>query len=160
MIASGKPWWRGVYMVARGVHASWHEREGYFGGVRMRKSSGALFVVLALFAAACSSDTSEEIQGIWFDSTNGVYLELDANDEFKVAVNSDVEGPFEMGSYTFDGETLTMNTTTFSPNCPDTSVTWTVVFSADGDEANMTFVDDSCPGAERSKDLVLVRQSS
>jgi len=68
--------------------------------------------------------------------------------------------PFELGDYTFDGETLTMNTASDSLNCPDTSVTWTVALSDDGDQADLTFVEDSCVGADRSRDLAWIRQPS
>ncbi len=80
--------------------------------------------------------------------------------QFKVAANSNVEEPFETGTYTFDGETFSMTTSTASPNCPDATITWTAVFSADGDEASLTFVEDSCPVAKRSQDVVLIRQPS
>jgi hypothetical protein len=126
----------------------------------MRKSYLPLLAVLVLVAAACSSDASEQIEGTWLEAPNWVYLEIGDDGQFKVAENSDVEGPFEWGDYTFDGETFTMNTASDAVYCPDTSITSTVVFSADGDQADLTFVEDSCVGSPRSADLVWIRQSS
>jgi hypothetical protein len=126
----------------------------------MRKSCLLLLAVLVLVAAACSSsDASEQIEGTWHNSL-GVWLQFDEGDQFMVAQNSDLEGPFETGTYTFDGETLTMVHSSSQFYCPDTELTFTVVFSADGDEADFTFVEDSCPDALRSVDQTLIRQSS
>jgi len=126
----------------------------------MRKPYLLLLAVLTLFAAACSSDASEQIEGKWQDSLYGVYLEIGDDGQFKVDVGEAMKHPFEVGDYTFDGETLTMNTASESSVCPDTSVTWTVAFSDDGDQADLTFVEDSCVGADRSGDSVLIRQPS
>ena len=123
----------------------------------MRKPSALLLVVLVALVAACGgSDTSEQIEGVWENPANGVYSEFNEDGQYQTAENPEVEGPFEWGDYTFDGETLTM---TAAPDsyCADTSATWTVVFSDDGDEASMTFVEDSCVGSARSQDLVFVR---
>jgi hypothetical protein len=126
----------------------------------MRKSFAVLLLVLVSSVAACSSDSGEQIQGTWSVPDLGVWLQFDEGDQFRVAQNSDVEAPFETGTYTFDGETLTMVNSSSSSACPDTEVTFTVVFSADGDEADLTFVEDSCPDAHRSIDQTLIRQSS
>ena len=126
----------------------------------MRKSYLLLLAVLVLVAAACSSDASEQIEGTWLETTYGVYLEIGDDGQFKVSVGEALTHPFELGDYTFDGETLTMNTASESLNCPDTSVTWTVALSDDGDQADLTFVEDSCVGADRSMDLVWIRQPS
>ena len=126
----------------------------------MRKSYLPLLAVLVVVAAACSSDASEQIEGTWLDSTNGVYVEIGGDGQVKVADSEAMSDPIEWGDYTFDGETLTMNTASDSSVCPDTSVTWTVAFSADGDQADLTFVEDSCVGSPRSTDLVWIRQSS
>jgi hypothetical protein len=124
----------------------------------MRKPSALLLVVLVALVAACGdSDTSEQIEGVWENPADGVYVEFDEDGQYQAAVNPEVEGPFEWGDYTFDGETLTNNAAPDSSNCADTSATWTVVFSDDGDEASLTFVEDSCVGSARSQDLVFVR---
>ena len=126
----------------------------------MRKSYLLLLAVLVLLAAACSSDASEQIEGTWLESANGVYVEIGDDGQFKVADNEALSDPFEWGDYTFDGETLTMNTASDAVYCPDSSITSTVVFSDDGDQADLTFVEDSCVGSPRSTDLVWIRQSS
>ena len=126
----------------------------------MRKPCLLLLAVLAVFAAACSSDASEQIEGTWLETTYEVYLEVGDDGQFKVSVGEALTHPFEFGDYTFDGETLTMNTASDSLNCPDTSVTWTVALSDDGDQADLTFVEDSCVGADRSGDGVWIRQPS
>jgi len=126
----------------------------------MRKPCLLLLAVLVLLAAACSSDASEQIEGTWLETTYGVYWEIGDDGQFIVAWNEELRHPIELGNYTFDGETLTMNTASDSPNCPDTSVTWTVAFSDEDDQADLTFVEDSCVASERSMDLVWIRQSS
>ena len=120
-----------------------------------------LVVVFAVLAAACSSsDASEQIEGVWEDTTNGVYTGMNEDGQYQVAENLELAPPFEWGDYAFDGETLTTNATPDSINCPDTSITWTVEFSDDGDEARLTFVEDSCVGSPRAQDLIWLRQSS
>ena len=127
----------------------------------MRRSSFLLLIVLAFVAAACSSDASEQLEGTWYWSQWDVYIEYTDDGQVSVADNSGLENPSEWGEYTFDGETLTVTTAPDSTICGDTSVTWTVEFSDDGDEASYTFVEDSCTKAHvRSQDIVWVRQSS
>ena len=123
----------------------------------MRKPATLLLVVLVALVAACGgSDTSEQIGGVW-SSADGAYVEYEEDGQYQVAENPEVEGPFEWGDYTFDGETLTNNAASDSESCPNTSVTWTVAFSDEGDQADLTFVEDSCVGNGRSQDLVFVR---
>ena len=139
----------------------WRRERVRLGGVVMRKSSVLLLVVFAFVAAACSSDASEQIEGTWFWSSPwNAYIEYADDGQFLVSGSSDFADPIEWGEYTFDGETLTLNNATDSPNCSDTSVTWTVEFSDDGDEASYTFVEDSCADYPRSRDIVWMRQSS
>jgi len=126
----------------------------------MRKPATLLLVLFVVLVSACSSsDTSEMIEGKWKDTTTGVYVEYDENGQYRVD-DPESEEPFEWGGYTFDGGTLTQSTASDSRVCPGTSATWTVVFSDDGDQADWTFVEDSCVPATRSQDLVLIRQSS
>ena len=127
----------------------------------MRKFSVLLVVVLAVLAAACSSsDASEQMEGVWEDTTNNVYLEFDENGQYQGGLNLEAGIPFEWRDYTFDGETLTQSAASESLVCSGTSITWTVVLSDDGDQADLTFVEDSCVPANRAQDLVLIRQPS
>ena len=127
----------------------------------MRKPATLLLVVLVVLVAACgSSDTGEQIEGVWKDTTTPVYLVYDENGQYQVADNAAIEEPFEWGDYTFDGETLTQSAALESLVCSGTSITWTVVLSDDGDQADLTFVEDSCVPANRAQDLVLIRQPS
>lgn len=121
----------------------------------------ALLVAVTVLAAACSSgDTSEQIEGVWEESTNAVVLGLDEGGQYEVAQDPDLAEPFEWGNYTFDGETLTMNAAPDSDYCENSSITWTVEFSDDGEQADVTFVEDSCTGAPRAQDMIWIRQSS
>ena len=124
----------------------------------MRESFVVLVLVLVSSVVACSGDTSDQIEGTWLNG--GFWVQFDESDQFMVAQKSDVEAPIETGTYTFDGETLTMANSSSSSNCPDKEITFTVVFSADGDEADLTFVEDSCPDSPRSTDQTLIRHSS
>ena len=125
----------------------------------MRKPATLLLMLLVALAAACGgSDTSEEIEGVWNETTTGVYLEYDEDGQYQVDWTAGFGSSFEWGTYTFDGETLTQSTASESPVCPGTAATWTVVFSDGGDRADWTFVEDSCVAADRSQDLVMIRQ--
>ena len=128
--------------------------------MRIRPLTLALTLVpmISALVTACSSDSNEQIEGTWRDTTTGVYLEYGANDEYSVAVTGDLTNAFEWWTYTFEDDTLTQATAPDSDVCPDTSATWTVEFSDDGNQADLTFVEDSCVPATRSQDLVLTRQ--
>ena len=137
-----------------------HETVGVKGSPRNDLVDPSIRTLFRLLVPACgSSDTGEQIEGVWRD-TLGVYLEYDGNGQYTAADNAEVEEPFEWGDYTFDGETLTQSTASDSRVCPGTSVTWTVVSTDDGDQADLTFVEDSCVPATRAQDLVLIRQSA
>ena len=125
----------------------------------MHKSSILLLAVLVLIAAACS-DASEEIEGTWYWAQTEVYVEYSDDGQISVSYSEDLASPIESGTYTFDGETLTVNNGADSRYCASASATWTVEFSDDGDEANMTFVEDSCPDAVRSQNMIVTRVSS
>lgn len=124
----------------------------------MRKPATLLLILLVALVAACSSDTSEQIEGVWNDTVTGTYIEYDEEGQYQVDFTPRFGDPFEWGTYTFDGETLTASST--SPHCADTAVTWTVVFSDDGDQTDWTLVEDSCVGSDRSRDLMMIRQGA
>jgi hypothetical protein len=131
----------------------------------MYKSFILLLAVLALLAAACSSsDASEQIEGTWYWSAPAagiqVYIEYADDGTFSVSPSTDLSNPIESGTYTFDGETLTVTNDPDSMFCADTTVIWTVEFSDDGDEASVTFVEDTCSGAVRGTDGVWLRQTT
>ena len=128
----------------------------------MRKPFILLLAVLALLAAACSSDASEQIEGTWYWSATGiqVYIEYADDGTFSVSPSPDLSNPVESGTYTFDGETLTVIDDPDSRFCPDTTATWTVEFSDDGDEASVTTVENTCSGSPRGTDGVWLRQTT
>ena len=130
----------------------------------MRKSFILLLAVLALLAAACSSDASEQIEGTWYWSAPEagiqVYIEYADDGTFSVSPSPDLSNPVESGTYTFDGETLTVIDDPDSRFCADTTATWTVEFSDDGDEASVTIVENTCSGSVRGTDGVWLRQTT
>ena len=127
----------------------------------MRRTATLLLMLLLVLVAACGgSDTSEQIEGVWEDMVTSAYIEYDEEGQYQVDFTPRFGDPFEWGTYTFDGETLTQSTASEAPSCPDTSVTWTVVFSEDGDQTAWTLVEDSCMGSERSQDLMMIRQDA
>ena len=116
--------------------------------------------VLCFCLAACgSSGDTDQIHGVWEIPAFPVYESFDDDGEFVVALSPDLAEPFEWGTYTFDGELLTLNNADDSDFCPGTSVTWMVEFSDDGDAADRTFVEDSCAMTDRGRDLVMIRES-
>ena len=127
----------------------------------MYKSFILLLAVLALFAAACSSsDASEQIEGTWYWTALTVYMEYADDGTFSVSPSTDFSNPVESGTYTFDGETLTVTNDPDSMFCVGTTATWTVEFSDDGDEASVTIVENTCSGAIRGADGVWLRQTT
>ena len=148
-----------VYMAWRGIRASWHGCRGWLGSVRIHKSSIFVLADLVLMAAACS-DASEEIEGTWYWTQTEVYVGYGDDGRISVSYSENLASPIESGTYTFDGETLTVNNGPDSRYCASASVTWTVEFSDDGEEADMTFVEDSCQDAVRSQNMVVTRVSS
>ena len=89
------------------------------------------------------------------------YEEMAEDGTWGVWTNADLVGdPYDWGTYTFDGETLVYSNAEGS-FCDGAVAIWTVEFSDSGQEARLTFVEDSCttPGVTRAKDQVLVRQT-
>lgn len=126
----------------------------------MRRLTIPVLVVLGFCLAACGgSDEADQIHGVWEISVFPVYESFDDGGEFVVALSPDLAEPFEWGMYTFDGEFLTLTNADDSDLCPGTSITWTVEFSDDGDEASRTFVEDSCAMTDRGQDLIMIRES-
>jgi hypothetical protein len=126
-------------------------------------------VLLMLFlVAGCSSDdgdlsTAEQLYGTWHDVTpslNGYYLIFDEEGIVDTYFTSDVDGsPFQWGTYTLDGDILTMTDALDAPYCEGAVSVWTVAFSPDGDESYFTFVSDECSSSARGVDWTLARQS-
>ena len=117
-----------------------------------------LFVV-----AGCSSDdgAADQIHGTWLWEEYSAYTQLAEDGTWAVWTNPDLVGdPHDWGTYTFDGETLVW-TNAEGSYCPDSVATWTVEFSDNGQEARLTFVEDSCTrsGVVRGQDQVFVRQT-
>ena len=77
----------------------------------MRKPATLLLILLVALVAACSSDTSEQIEGVWNDTVTGTYIEYDEEGQYQVDFTPRFGDPFEWGTYTFDGETLTASST-------------------------------------------------
>jgi hypothetical protein len=125
----------------------------------MWKLSVPVLLVGLCLAACGSSDANDQIRGMWNIPVFGVYESFDDGGEFVVALSPDLAVPFEWGTYTFDGEFLTLTNANDSDLCPNTSVTWTVEFSDDGDEAERTFVEDSCAMTDRGQDFIMIRES-
>ncbi len=103
--------------------------------------------------------TKSTVPGIWEEYS--AYENYGEDGTWGVWFNADLVGdPHDSGTYTFDGETFTMYNAEGS-YCSGAVATWTVEFSEDGQQARMTFVEDSCtaPGVVRGQDRVFVRQT-
>jgi hypothetical protein len=106
-------------------------------------------VLLMLFlVAGCSSDdgdlsTAEQLYGTWHDVTpslNGYYLTFDDEGIVDTYFTSNVDGsPDQWGTYTLDGDILTMIDAPDAPFCKGAVSVWTVAFSPNGDETYFAF---------------------
>jgi hypothetical protein len=118
----------------------------------------ALVLMAAVLVGGCSSYSAETIHGAWHWPEQGVYESLDAEGNWGVWLSRSLEGdPYDWGTYTFDGETLTYNNAKGSV-CSGATAVWTVQFAKGGDEAHQKFVEDSCSSV-RGQDRVLIRHS-
>jgi hypothetical protein len=135
-----------------------------------------LVTVLAvlLLVAGCSTDneparsdgdlsTAEQLNGTWHDvppSLFGYYFTFDEEGIVDTYFTSNIDGsPDQWGTYTLNGDTLTMIDAPDAPFCRGAVSVWTVAFSPNGDKTHFTFASDSCAGTPRGTDWTLVRQS-
>jgi hypothetical protein len=106
-------------------------------------------------------DTDSQIHGTWLWEKYSAYENYGEDGTWGVWLNADLVGdPHDVGTHTFDGETLTTYNAEDS-YCSGAVATWTVEFPEDGQQARMTFVEDSCTaaGVVRGQDRVFVRQT-
>ena len=128
----------------------------------------ALIAVLAAgfwwFGVRDGGDAAEPLFGTWLVEGFGAYENFRADGTWQMKLDPNfVEGVLDSvdwGTYTFDGETLTMHNAEGS-YCSGATIVSTVEFSADGQQAYRTFVSDSCTvaGVLRGQDNVIVKQS-
>lgn len=111
-------------------------------------------------APADTGDASEQIEGTWYWPELGLYIKAADDGTVLVSSNTHFSNPLESGTYTFDGETLTVTDDLDSRFCAGTAATWTVEFSDDGDRASVTLVEATCSGAVRNIDGVWLRQTT
>lgn len=116
------------------------------------------------FGVRDTDDPAEQLYGTWLWERYGAYENYSEDGTWRMKFDPNfVDGALDSvdwGTYTFDGETLTMHNAEGS-YCPGATIVSTVEFSEDGQELRGTFVEDSCtvPGVVRGQDRVLARQS-
>ena len=116
------------------------------------------------FGVRDTGDAAEPLYGTWLVEDFGAYENFREDGTWQMKFDPNfVEGVLDSvdwGTYTFDGETLTMHNADGS-YCSGATIVSTVAFSEDGQEAQRTFVSDTCtaPGVVRGQDNVIVRQS-
>ena len=128
----------------------------------------ALIAVLAAgfwwFGVRDTGNAAEPLYGTWLVEDFGAYENFGDEGTWQMKFDPNfVEGvldSIDWGTYTFDGETLTMHNAEGS-YCSGATIVSTVEFSADGQQAYRTFVSDSCTvaGVIRGQDNVIVKQS-
>ena len=122
-----------------------------------------------LALSACSSSDSEEIYGVWISpGPEGVHMSLNEDGTWSVVhPDADPDRPAGFGTFTFDGELLTMSTDPASRNCSPNAGTgiaadavgiYEVAFTAEGD-MELNDVDDPCVQARVNNRGTWVRYS-
>ena len=106
------------------------------------------------------SDPAELLQGAWQDVTpgHGVYLTFEEGD-WSLFLSSSLEGRLAWGTYTLDGDEITMVDCPSCSECGGAIAVWIMEFSESGDEADFTFVKDSCTASARGEDWRLIKHS-
>jgi hypothetical protein len=108
--------------------------------------------MLVLATSACSSSDSEDLYGIWLTPDNSNLLSFNEDDTWTFSHQADPERIRGFGTFTFDGELLTLSTDPASKNCSpnagagltaDATGTYEVAFTAEGD-LELTDVEDPC----------------
>jgi hypothetical protein len=108
--------------------------------------------MLVLATSACSSSNSEDLYGIWLTPDNSNHLSFIEDDTWTFAHLEDPERIRGFGTFTFDGELLTLFTDGASKNCSpnagagiaaDATGIYEVEFTAEGD-LELTDVEDPC----------------
>ena len=113
------------------------------------------------FAIRDSGIDEGQIHGTWLWEEYGAYEQIAEDGTWGAWFDSGLSGdPFDWGTYTFDGETLTYYNADGS-YCSGAVAVWTVEFSEDGQQLTRTFVEDSCtsPDLVRNQDAVVIRQT-
>jgi hypothetical protein len=115
--------------------------------------------MLVLAASACSSSDSETLYGVWLTPDDSNLLSFNEGDTWTFTHQTDPENIRGFGTFTFDGELLTLSTDPASKNCSpkrpqgvfvagegltaDALGIYEVAFTAEGD-LELTDVDDPC----------------
>lgn len=106
----------------------------------------AAVAALAMMSSACSDDTSDPAEGLygdWRTSYDGYSVVFEPDGFWTVARGADQQ-PFDTGMFTFDGTTLTVDTSEGSEGC-EAGQTGTYEVTFVGDEtAELEPVDDEC----------------
>jgi hypothetical protein len=123
--------------------------------------------MLVLAASACSSSDSEDLYGVWITPGEGLHMSFNEDGSYAVVHPEDPDRPAAFGTFTFDGELLTLSTDPASKNCSpnsgtgiaaDATGTYEVAFTAEGD-LEVNDVEDPCVLARRDMRGTLVRYS-
>jgi hypothetical protein len=120
-------------------------------GIPFRR--GAYLIVgamLVLATSACSSSDSETLYGVWLTPDNSNHLSFNEDDTWTFTYQGNPENIRGFGTFTFDGELVTLSTDPASKRCAsidlltaDALGIYEVAFTAEGD-LELTDVDDPC----------------
>ena len=117
---------------------------------------------VALFMTSGNSDVADDrIVGTWHWPAKDAYERLDANGEWGYWPSNPqlIGNPYDWGTYTFDGETLTYYNAEDS-YCRGAVALYTVEFHEEGTKAVKFFVSDTCdaPNVFRDQGQVVYKQ--
>ena len=122
----------------------------------MRVRRGLLIAAvfsLAIVSPACSDDSTnpeERLYGDWRTGLEGLALTFEADGSWTVAEGDDQE-PFDTGTFTFDGTTLTVDTDEGATGCQAGETGTYEVSFVDDDTVELALVDDEC--GQRASDF-------
>ena len=106
----------------------------------------AAVVALAIVSPACSDDSSDpeaRLHGDWLTGLEGLALTFEADGSWTVAEGDD-QVPFDTGTFTFDGATLTVDTNEGAEGCQAGQTGTYEVSFVDDDTVELALVDDEC----------------
>lgn len=109
-----------------------------------------IFVIVLILVACQQTQSAESIHGMWHSTMRFIIFNEDGT--WAVAFSRSLlkNNPFDWGTYTFDGELLTISTDDEADSCPGQTGVWEVDFP---NESDITFIEVEEECSHRRNDI-------